>query len=250
MMASDASTLTDSERVLWQSFNDKTNESARETLFVKYLPYAKALAAQLYKRRTCHDVEFIEYHQLASVGLLEAIDHFDVSRNTLFTTFCTPRIRGSILSGLGSISDARAQGALSHRLQKERIASLATPSVSRDRLPVAFAAMCELAAGMAIGFMLEDTGMYSDPENVAVTGCSGYRTIEWKQTQDRLAAAIGRLSERERKVITLHYFHGLLFEQVANVLGLTKGRISQLHRSALVQLRETLQPAEQLAWTG
>ncbi len=250
MTASDALTFTGDELELWQALGDEDNRSVRETLFVKYLPYARALAAQLYKRRTGHDVEFLEYCQLASVGLLEAIDHFDAARGILFTTFCTPRVRGSILTGLGAVSDVRAQGALSHRLQKERIASLATPDTSRARLPVAFAAMCELAAGMAIGFMLEDTGMYSDPDDVAVTGCGGYRTVEWKQTQDRIESAIAGLGERERKVITLHYFHGLLFEQIADVLGVTKGRISQLHRSGLTRLREVLQRVDRSTWTG
>ena len=44
------------------------------------------------------------------------------------------------------------------------------------------------------------------------------------------------------KVIGYHYFHSLPFEQIAGILGLSKGRISQIHRAGLARLREKIQP--------
>jgi RNA polymerase sigma factor for flagellar operon FliA len=204
----------------------------------------------LYKKRTGNEVEYLEFCQLASVGLLEAIDQYEPARGVLFTTFCTPRVRGSVLNGPSAISEAQEQGTLAHRLQKERMASLSEGKPIRTKLPDAFSAICEVAAGVAIGFMLDDTGMYSDPDAVPLSVCDGYRTVAWRQTQDCFKDAIEQLGEREKKLIMFHYFHGLSFDQVSDILGVSKGRVSQLHRSALLAMRAYLKPANVSSWLG
>ena len=61
-----------------------------------------------------------------------------------------------------------------------------------------------------------------------------------EETHGFLAAAVERLSERDRTVIALYYYEGLKFTEIAKVLNLTEGRVSQIHSDVLRQLRHRL----------
>jgi RNA polymerase sigma factor for flagellar operon FliA len=64
-----------------------------------------------------------------------------------------------------------------------------------------------------------------------------YRQAEMRQVRERLVQAVDALPPQERTVIRSHYLQDLPFEEVAATLKLTKGRISQIHKQALLRLR-------------
>jgi len=64
--------------------------------------------------------------------------------------------------------------------------------------------------------------------------------IEAKEMTIRLARAIDGLPQREKLVITLHYYHDLMIKEIADLLGVTDGRVSQLHTQATLRLRARL----------
>jgi RNA polymerase sigma factor FliA len=238
-----------SEERLWIALRDERSPQAREAVFAHFLPYAQALAAQLYAGRHRDDVEFKDFLQLACVGLLEAIDRFEFERGVSFRTFCTPRLRGNVLTGVQRLSDAQEQIALRKRIRRDRVASLESP-VGRGKQSDTFQALATLAAGLAIGFMLDDTGLVEESAEQAAPYENAYQTIAWRQTTEKLHTAVARLPTREQKIIRYHYFHGLGFEQIADIFGVTKGRISQLHRGALLELRNLLGNTQHLHITG
>ena len=92
--------------------------------------------------------------------------------------------------------------------------------------------------------MLDDTGMVLDRPDKPAPYPSAYQSVAWSQTKRRLHEAVQQLPERTQKIIHYHYFLGLAFEPIGHLLGLTKGRISQLHRAALIELRQTLCPEQ------
>lgn len=75
------------ERALWTALETEPTASGREAIFSHYLPYARAIAAQLYAGRHRDDVEFKDFLQLACIGLLESIDRFEPDRGILFERF-------------------------------------------------------------------------------------------------------------------------------------------------------------------
>ncbi|WP_232515257.1 sigma-70 family RNA polymerase sigma factor [Burkholderia ambifaria] len=244
------------ESELWRRWAAERNACNREAVFAHYLPYARAIAARLYAGRHRDDVEFRDFVQLASIGLLESIDRFDPARGVAFETFCTTRVRGAILTGVEKLTDGQKQISFSRRVRRERVASLQADidrpaRQGRDALQ----AIGTLAAGLAIGFMLDGTGLVAQttdgmpPGDPALPGAA-YQGIAWRQTKTRLADAVRHLPERTRKIIQYHYFHGLAFEQIADILGVSKGRISQLHRAALAELRERLGAVEHMHLIG
>lgn len=227
------------EQQLWNAFLDDGCTVSRERLFDLHLPYATAMAGQLYRSRSHDDVEFRDYLQFACVGLLEAIDRFDVTRNTGFRTFSTRRIQGSVLDGVVRLSDGQEQVALRAKIRKERLESLNEPGSTRAT--DTFHALAGLTVGLAIGFILDETGMIDRASDTTrFHHDHAYQTLAWRQTKTRLNCAVAALSERERKIVQHHYFHGLTFDQIGDILDLTKGRVSQMHRAALAKLRSDI----------
>ncbi|MFC5475510.1 sigma-70 family RNA polymerase sigma factor [Paraherbaspirillum soli] len=234
--------MPDPEDLLWldMAAGQALATAARERIFMRYLPYAKALAARLYRGRPYDDVEFSDFYQLACVGLLEAIDRYDATRGVSFKTFCTLRVEGNVLSGVELLTDGQEQVRLARRIKKDRLASLKEGGdEGHSRASGAFAKLCEVATGLAIGFMLDDTSMFAGADE-RQNQVGAYHTVAWRQAKARLMMNLERLPERERKILMYHYFHGLTFEHIGSILGVTKGRISQIHRSALALLRQAM----------
>lgn len=230
---------------LWTAWRTSSDLAARERLVLLHLPYARRVAVRLYRQRGSLRVEFDEYYQLACIGLLEAMDRYDFTRGASFRTFSLRRIEGSILNGLQKLSEVTEQVGMRRRLERERLASLkgdvgSGRRNSRDML----SQLSDIAVGLAIGYMLEETAMFMADEG-AVGFDTAYAGEAWRQTRERVIGAVRLLPDRERQIIDLHYFHALGFDQIGTVFGLTKGRISQLHRSALDRLRSCLGPADQ-----
>ena len=95
-----------------------------------------------------------------------------------------------------------------------------------------------------------DTGMVDDGQPRLTAYDHAYHTIAWQQTKARLHGAVRQLPGPSQKVIQYHYLHGLAFDQIADILGVSKGRVSQLHRSALLALRASLGDAHHIHWTS
>lgn len=232
----------DGELDLWAELERTGSAKIREALFDRHVAFARMIAARHFRRRHGGDIEFPELCQLAYAGLLEAIDHYDRSRGVPFKGYAHRRISGSVLDGISKVSELREQLSFRGRVRAERIQSLGAPDADKLSTGDAMQALVDLAVGLAVGFMLEDTGLYvgdGDADNRA----SAYESLAWREMAQRLAAELGSLPDRERMIIRRHYFEGLTFDQLGDLLGLTKGRISQLHRAALGLLKKRLRRA-------
>lgn len=191
----------------------------------------------------------------ATMGLIDASRRFDPSKGVLFKTFAEQRIRGAI------IDEARKMDSFSRTMREKqaRIEDALTCFVRRmgrdpDENEVAAVLGCsldqyrqQLQEVSHLGLIslnkradsegterelqetIEDKSMKSPPEQV-----------EAKALTREIAQHLKTLSEKERQVISLFYFEELSQKEIAQVLGLTEGRISQLHSQALLKLRVKL----------
>src|SRR5207247_5117094 len=96
---------TAEEAALWRQLRATSDAQAREKLLALHLPYARTLAATFYARRFHDEIEFGDYLQFASVGLLEALDRYDPGRGVQFRTFAARRMQGAILNGLEKLTE-------------------------------------------------------------------------------------------------------------------------------------------------
>lgn len=210
----------------------------RAALVDAYTPLVRRLAARCYSRRIGGELEFADLVQLGMVGLLEAIDRYAPARGVRFETFATYRVEGAILNGLPAYSELQRQLEFRRRLARERVESLQAAVGDQPRAASALERLADLAVGLALGFALEDSGMFqaeegSQPDNA-------YARLELAQLRQRLAELVLQLPAAEQRVIQRHYFQQVPFDEIAAGVGLTKGRISQLHHAGLQRLRALL----------
>lgn len=239
--------IRDAERELWQSFSSDPLASCQERLVAHYLPYVRSVAARYYAKRGGLEAEFCDYMQLAIVGLLESIKRYDSGASVGFISFAQHRIEGSILNGLPKLSEQHAQIDFQKRLARDRVNSILSSDRDKASPDTLLSEMVNLTVGLGIGFMLDGSGLYQASEtSEASDEYDGYTSTLLKERKEMLQQQLEQLPAKERYVLRYHYLFGFRFSEIATQLDLTKGRVSQLHRKALLQLREMSKRADVL----
>lgn len=226
------------ERELWDQLRGPRPEPARQALFRKYQPLARRIAWRFMRDDPATPVEFAELLQLASLGLLEAIDRYSPDRAVPFRYYCPRRIGGAIADGVARLSEVNAQITTARRIKRERTRSLAHDRAAPTDLAGKLDLIGDIAAELALGLMLEGSTLYLEDERDPAR--DAYETLAWTQALRQVRTALETLPERDRMVIGWHYLDGLPFDEIARLHGLTKGRISQIHKAALALLRKRL----------
>ena len=221
------------EALLWNRLRFERRNDAREPLFDRYRGFARSIALRL--RPWSQPDSARDAEQWAYTGLLQAIDSFDPLRGSPFPAFARPRIAGSVRDGFARNGELEAQWSHRRRQEMERLRSLKQSGRPAD--PVE--ALGAIAGSLAVGLMLDGTRMLAD-EYSADPAPSAYDGLAFRQMLARLEVEVGRLPAGEATVVRQHYLNGLTFAQVADLMGLSRGRISQLHASALAKLRKRI----------
>jgi RNA polymerase sigma factor for flagellar operon FliA len=236
--ASGDSTLDEArETKLWRAHRDTKDENARIELIEHYLPFAHGIALRLYASRSYQDVELAEYKQLAALGLLEAIERFDPERGARFKTYAAYRVDGAIRNGILKATEKREQWAWRRRVTKDRLASIAEDTESGTK-EGRFAELASITIELALGSLLEDSGIVAKEQIDSED--QPYRRKVLAELKERIRAAIATLPDREQFIIRHHYFHHVRFAELARLLQISKGRVSQIHRRALKAIRKIM----------
>lgn len=227
--------MTDSEHSLWLSLINDSDQSARAKLIELYAELVNKISAILFAKRFNNQIEFEEYVQMGTVGLVEAVDRFRLDAGASFETFASYRIRGAILNGLPQLTEQGSQQAFLSKVRKER-----TESITKEEngeFASVFEEMVSITLGLAIGLVLEETGIVSGSNK---KNDHTYSSGELLHIRQMLMRQVDFLPDRERLIIQYHYYHGSSFDELSDILGVSKGRVSQLHHKALKYLKEEL----------
>lgn len=216
------------QALLWTRWRVHGEVDARQELFEEHLPWVRTVARQVFLRVRLRTVEWADYVHLASVGLLEAIDRYQPERGVPFTAFARLRVRGAVFNGLHEFRDHAGAPRRSDR-HAERTTALAEERGDGDLDEVISATI-----GLAFGFLLEQQSLSGEDAQT----CSGYRSVEADQLERVLKKSVEGLPERERFIVRAHYYQQLSFTEIAGILKVTKGRISQMHTQALKRMKQ------------
>src|SRR5215213_7882358 len=245
-------------RDLWRRFKGTGDVHARERLVIAYAPLVKYVAGRMASGLPAH-VEEADLISYGLVGLINAIERFEVEREIKFETYAITRIKGSIIDELRSLDwvprsvRARAReiervhGKLEHRLHRaptdEEMARELDMSVDDFQETLVkisnstVVALDELwAVSDASGDQVSLLDTLHDPD-----APDPQQILDASELKDRLADAISALPEREKLVIALYYCENLTLREIGEVLGVTESRISQLHTKAVLRLKSRLQ---------
>ncbi|HRO63580.1 sigma-70 family RNA polymerase sigma factor [Thermomonas sp.] len=218
------------EADLWRRLREANDRTAHQLLFSGYSAWARSVARDVFRRVKISQLDWADYSQNAAIGLLEAMERYDHTRRIDFIAYAKPRVRGAVFNGLREFLAENRQVAPWESRWEERRHSLQGQD-SADELE----RFVLLVSGLAVGHLLDTLGESEFMEHS--------RPVEYQVDAHkiglRLREAIRQLPEKEKLVIELHYLQHMPFVEVAGLVGVTKGRISQLHKAAMARLRES-----------
>lgn len=236
---------------LFVRYKHHNDEDAREQLIVNHLNLVRFLAAKFKNRGEPLD----DLIQVGTVGLIKAIDRFDLSRGLEFTTFATPTVMGEIkrhfrdkgwsvrvprrLQEL-SAKVSQATEALTKSLQRspsvEEIAEYLDTSVDE-----VLEAMESSSAYSAIPL---ETTSSDDDEAPSVIDKYASEDTALAMADDRMVIeqTIRDFSPREQEVIRMRFVDGLTQAEIADKLGISQVQVSRLLRRTLKKIQEKIEP--------
>jgi len=221
------------ERDLWVRLRRDNDAQARQVLFSHHVPWARVVAISVHRRLWGSAVERSDCIQNATVGLLEAMNRYDPGRDVEFRAYATPRVRGAVFNGLRVLMAGHRDVPYPDRLE-ERATDLSAGG-SGDIL----GEFVDVVVGLGLGMLLESAYC------ALVDDADGFQHVESVQLNARLRAALQELAPRYRHIIEGHYFHHLPFSEFTLQWNVSKGRVSQIHKEALMQLRVLMQAEQQ-----
>jgi RNA polymerase sigma-B factor len=226
---------------LLRTYHKDGDTSARERLIGLYLPLVESLT----RRYTRSSDEYDDLYQVGCIGLINAIDRFDVERGDELAAFAVPNIAGEIRRYLrdrtGSVRLPRR--VLELRAPAEQAQATLRRSIGRPPTTAEIAG--ELDADpqdVALALEPERAGQALElsPEAGAQDG-SGERSIDAAEDRLFLSEAFEDLDERERRVLHLRYVQDLDPAEIARRLGISRRQVSRDAHDALAKLRAGLE---------
>lgn len=241
--------LTDA---LWQRYRADGDPDARSQLLDRYLGLVHHAAHEM-AARVGHAVELDDLVSAGTLGLIQALEAFELSRGLAFSTYAVQRIRGAILDELRSRDwrprSVRAKGrklaatitALETELgrapePREIAAAMGIPLDAYWKLREDIDGGLLLSLGAANRQQGEEAPPLEDTIPDARIEEPAAHLGKEEQVQ-QVRAAIQELPPRERTVLALYYYEELNLKQIAEVLHVTESRVSQIRTQALKRLR-------------
>ena len=224
-----------SELLLWDQWRQQRDAVARDALVLKYSPWARMLARDIYMRVYRMRDSWQDCTQNALIGLLEAMERFDPRLGAGFPTFARRRVRGAVFDGLRALSDFTQLDSAQLDMQGAIVERLDSLYEGNTTTTDPFELFVSATVGLGLGFLMDAQSMPVE-EHMP----DAYTSLEKENLDVAVTHCLGRLDKRERTILTLHYYHHVSFVDIADQLHLTKGRISQLHKRALENLRTLL----------
>jgi RNA polymerase sigma-B factor len=245
------------DRVLLERFAEHRDPVDRELLVARFLPLARSIATR-YVRRT---ESFDDVFQVACLGLVNAIDRYDVDRGRAFSSFAVPTIAGEIkryyrdrtwsvhvprdLQDL-TLRIERARNELEHELARSPTVPEIANRLQLDDEDVVAA----LQARHALRAASLDAPAKSDDESATTAGdLIGITENGFARAEDRadLRTLIRVLTPRERLVIYLRFGGDMTQREIGDHIGISQMQISRILRQALDRLREVAETRLRLA---
>jgi RNA polymerase sigma-B factor len=243
------------DQELLRRYHERNDLEAREKLIEQYLPLVRSLA----RRYSYRGEQLEDLVQVGCIGLIKAIDRFDIDRGVELTTYATPNIIGEIKRHFRdkgwSVRVPRGLQELNVRLshlvedltvQLERsptIAELAKAAgVEEEEVLEA------LESGQAYATLSLSTGGGGSDDGSDLDPLESLGEIEheYEVSEDRavLAPGLRALDDRERRILHLRFFEGLTQSQIAQQVGISQMHVSRLIRRALEKIRDEISVEE------
>ncbi|MHC4946014.1 MAG: FliA/WhiG family RNA polymerase sigma factor [Planctomycetota bacterium] len=235
---------------VWRIYKKTQDENLRNVLIEKHMPLVKYISERLLLTLP-KSIELDDLISAGVFGLMDAIDGFDIERGIKFKTYCTTRIRGSILDELRSQDWVpRLVRLKAHQINK----ALKNLAMNHGREPTDYEMAKELGITMdEYSGMVDESSpkvVYSlsdkwdennDDESVEkvemIEDKNSINPVENLNQKDVLLTVTKTLSKKEKLIIIMYYYEGLTMREIGNILSLTESRVCQIHSNVMSKLK-------------
>ena len=209
---------------LWQDYKEKKDVELRDRLIDNYSPLLKNIVNNIYYSLP-NIVEISDLENYGFLGLIDAINKFDIEREIKFETYANIRIRGAIIDGIRKIDwlsrSLRSKTKKSNSDKDEySLSSLDDPELNLDNV---FKDSSDSTKDQGLGFFVSD---FVDDVNKRIL----------------VFEALNMLGANQRKIIILRYFRNKTFREISKYFDISDSMISKIHKKAIRRLRDILNP--------
>jgi RNA polymerase sigma factor for flagellar operon FliA len=245
---------------LWKLYKKTNDDSCRDELVKNYLPLVKYLtdrvAQHLPQQVRSNDREDLYIEGI--IGLMDAIEKFDLSKKIKFETYATKRIRGAIIDTLRREDilpkNVREQAKKIEnayiKLESEYGRRATDDEIARElgMTSDVFYDTLDKIKGISIVSMdsdfLNTDGDKFNLENIIGEEGTAAAEFEKKEAIDKLAGFIETLDREERIVLETYYWDGLTLKEIGKVLNVSESRVCQIHTKIVIKLKSGFRKLE------
>ena len=231
------------EKIIWEKYKKTNKREYRNKIVEIYLPLVRKIVYMMIGGHYLKE----EFYSVGVIGLIDAVDKFDLSKNVQFETYASIRIRGSIKDFM------RKQDWVSRNIREKEKLILDKKKELRkelDREPedaeIARSAHLSLNEYAKITKYIENSNMASFENAVSKglrtmdKGSDEYnpeKVLEKKEMEKILAEEISKLNKRKQQIIALYYKEELNLKEIGEVLDISESRGSQIMKEINEELR-------------
>ena len=240
--------------VVWKTFKRTRDENLRNTLIEHHMPLVRSIAERVLQTLP-KSVDVDDLSSAGTFGLMDAINGFDLSRGIKFKTYCTTRIRGSILDELRSQDWVpRLVRLKAHRLDRairqlegelgrspNQIEIAQTLGITLDELH-AHEAEANAKTIFSLSEKWDDGDDDKEMEKIEILADDkSVDPIDTIQQSDALEMITSSLTKKERLIILMYYYEGLTMREIGEIMELTESRVCQIHSNVMARLKAQLE---------
>ncbi len=235
-----------SERALWARFTESRDQASREELVRRYLPFARNLAL----RYRGASESFDDLLQVASLGLVNAINRFEPARGIPFTAFASPTILGELKRHFRDrVWTVRVPRGLHDRMAEvDKAISALTVELQRSPSVGEIAARLDVDPGDVLEVLEAnhnrrplslDRPVGGEEEESPASEWVGDEDEGFELVEDKLTleGALPHLDERERLVLRLRFVEDMTQSQIAEKIGHSQMHVSRILRRTMERIR-------------
>lgn len=232
------------------------DKRARDCLVSENLGLVHAVARRFENRG--HDRE--EIFQIGCIGLMKAIDKFDVSLNLAFSTYAVPMITGEIRrflrdDGMVKVSRTLKENGYKISRAREKLVRELSREPNMEELAVATGlgkeeVVLALEANREVESIYQPVYERDGDELLLIDQIDGNKRGDCGREEPEKEAVLNHmvieqllslLGEQERKLLELRYFEGKTQNEVAAILGMSQVQVSRMEKRTLLRLREKIE---------
>ncbi|MGE0481199.1 MAG: FliA/WhiG family RNA polymerase sigma factor [Phycisphaerae bacterium] len=238
----------------WREYKRTGDDDLRNRLLEHYLYLVKYTAERIGSKLP-DEVDVDDLMSAGIFGLVDALDAFDLGRGVKFETYCAPRIRGAILDELRNLDWVpRLVRYRAHQLDDARraleveLGRLPSEDEVAQRLGLNRPQFEKLMRDANAVSLVSLSRKFTDPdaqrdvmEIDVLPDQQGHDPVSEAQRKDLKDLVTTGLTRDERLIIVLYYYEQMTMKEIGMTLDLSESRVSQMHSSILLRLRDRLQ---------